>query len=137
MHANNSYQALNRILSFYPVEVRQTMLGDLAAAMKAIVSQRLMRTMWREPAPPRWKSCSTPNWFPSLIEKGNFSGIKDAMEKSMAEGSQTFEQDIARLITEGVMDRKEGLGQRRLAHQPDVAPAKRLHKSLAADCQRR
>ena len=44
MHANNSYQALNRILSFYPVEVRQTMLGDLAAALKAVVSQRLMRT---------------------------------------------------------------------------------------------
>ena len=36
LHANNSYQALNRILTFYRVEVRQTMLGDLAAAMKAI-----------------------------------------------------------------------------------------------------
>ena len=44
MHANNSYQALNRILSFYPVEVRSTMLGDLAAALKAVVSQRLLRT---------------------------------------------------------------------------------------------
>ncbi len=44
MHANNSYQALNRILSFYPVEVRPTMLGDLAAALKATVSQRLLRT---------------------------------------------------------------------------------------------
>ncbi|HSO45793.1 MAG TPA: PilT/PilU family type 4a pilus ATPase, partial [Rhodoferax sp.] len=45
MHANNSYQALNRILSFYPVEVRATMLGDLAAALRAIVSQRLLRTV--------------------------------------------------------------------------------------------
>ena len=44
-----------------------------------------------------------------LIEKGDFSGVKEAMEKSMAEGSQTFEQDIARLIIEGVVDRKEGL----------------------------
>ncbi|MEY4737631.1 MAG: hypothetical protein RL302_1950, partial [Pseudomonadota bacterium] len=44
MHANNSYQALNRILSFYPVEVRPTMLGDLAAALKAVVSQRLLRS---------------------------------------------------------------------------------------------
>src|SRR5207248_10279637 len=35
MHANNSYQALNRILSFYPVEVRSTMLGDLAADRKS------------------------------------------------------------------------------------------------------
>ena len=45
MHANNSYQALNRILSFYPVEVRNTMLDDLSSALKAIVSQRLMRTV--------------------------------------------------------------------------------------------
>ena len=45
MHANNSYQALNRVLSFYPVEVRATMLGDLAAALKAVVSQRLLRTV--------------------------------------------------------------------------------------------
>ena len=35
-----------------------------------------------------------------LIEKGDFSGIKEAMEKSLAEGSQTFEQDLARLIDE-------------------------------------
>ena len=44
-----------------------------------------------------------------LIEKGDFSGVKEAMEKSMAEGSQTFEHDIARLIVDGVVDRKEGL----------------------------
>ncbi len=31
------------------------------------------------------------------------------MENSVAEGSQTFEQDIARLITQGTVDRKEGL----------------------------
>ena len=46
---------------------------------------------------------------PELIEKGDFSGVKEAMEKSMAEGSQTFEQDIARLIIEGTVDKKEGL----------------------------
>src|SRR5947209_4752183 len=51
MHGNNSYQALNRILSFYPVEVRPTMLGDLAAALKAIVSQRLLRTVHGGRAP--------------------------------------------------------------------------------------
>jgi twitching motility protein PilU len=44
-----------------------------------------------------------------LIEKGDFSGIKEAMEQAMAEGSQNFEQDIARLITDGTVDRKEGL----------------------------
>ena len=44
-----------------------------------------------------------------LIEKGDFSGVKEAMEKSMAEGSQTFEMDIARLILDGTVDKKEGL----------------------------
>ncbi len=44
-----------------------------------------------------------------LIEQGDFSGVKEAMEKSLAEGSQTFEQDIARLITAGIVTREEGL----------------------------
>jgi twitching motility protein PilU len=108
MHANNSYQALNRILSFYPVEVRNTMLGDLAAAMKAIVSQRLLRTVEGGRAPAVEVMLNT-KLIAELIEKGDFSGVKEAMEKSMAEGSQTFEQDIARLIAEGVVTRKEGI----------------------------
>lgn len=108
MHANNSYQALNRILSFYPVEVRPTMLGDLTAALKAIVSQRLLRTTAGTRTPAVEIMLNT-QLVSELIEKGDFSGIKEALEKSMAEGSQNFEQDIARLIVEGVVDRKEGL----------------------------
>ena len=108
MHANNSYPALNRILSFYPVEVRQTMLGDLAAALKAIVSQRLMRNTAGTRVPAVEVLLNT-KLISELIEKGDFSGVKEAMEKSMAEGSQSFEHDIARLIVEGVVDRKEGL----------------------------
>jgi twitching motility protein PilU len=108
MHANNSYQALNRILSFYPVEVRQTMLGDLASATKAIVSQRLLRTVTGSRTPAVEIMLNT-KLISELIEKGDFSSIKEALEKAMAEGSQNFEQDIARLITDGVIDRKEGL----------------------------
>ena len=108
MHANNSYQALNRILSFYPVEVRATMLGDLASALKAVVSQRLLRTIAGGRAPAVEVMLNT-KLVSELIEKGDFSGVKEAMEKSMAEGSQTFEADIARLITEGTVDKKEGI----------------------------
>jgi len=108
MHANNSYQALNRILSFYPVEVRPTMLGDLAAALKAIVSQRLIRTVSGGRAPAVEVMLNT-KLVADLIEKGDFSGVKEAMEQSMAEGSQTFEADIARLIMDGTVEKKEGL----------------------------
>ncbi|MEI8029986.1 MAG: PilT/PilU family type 4a pilus ATPase [Comamonadaceae bacterium] len=108
LHANNSYQALNRILGFYPVEVRPTLLGDLAAALKAIVSQRLLRTVSGARIPAVEILLNTKLVY-ELIEKGDFSGVKEAMEKSMAAGSQTFEQDIARLIVRGIVERKEGL----------------------------
>jgi twitching motility protein PilU len=108
LHANNSYQALNRILSFYPVEVRPTMLGDLAAGLKAIVSQRLLRTVHGGRTPASEVMLNT-KLIQDLIEKGSFSEVREAMEKSMAEGSQTFEQDIARLVTDGLVERNEGL----------------------------
>ena len=108
MHANNSYQALNRILNFYPVEVRSTLLGDLSAVVKAIVSQRLLRTQDGGRAPAVEVMLNT-KLVSELIEKGDFSGVRDAMEKSMAEGSQTFESDIARMIVSKVVSRKEGV----------------------------
>lgn len=108
MHANNSYQALNRILSFYPVEVRQTMLGDLAACLKAVVSQRLLRTVAGSRAAAVEILLNT-KLISEMIAKGDFGEVKEAMEKSMAEGSQCFEADIARLIQTGVVERKEGL----------------------------
>lgn len=108
LHGNNSYHALNRILSFYPVEVRPTMLGDLASALKAVLSQRLVRTQSGQRVPACEVMLNT-KLVGELIEKGDFSGVREAMEKSMAEGSQTFEEDLARLIREGRIDRKEGI----------------------------
>jgi len=108
LHGNNSYHALNRILSFYPVEVRPTMLGDLASALKAIISQRLVRTIDGSRAPAVEVMLNT-KLVSDLIEKGDFSGVKEAMEKSMAEGSLTFEEALARLIMDSKIDRKEGM----------------------------
>ena len=108
LHANNSYQALNRILSFYPVEVRPTMLGDLSSALRAIVSQRLLRTHIGGRVPAMEVLLNTA-LIKDLIQKADFSGIREAMEKSTAVGSQSFEQDLARLVRDGLVSRNEGL----------------------------
>jgi twitching motility protein PilU len=110
LHANNCYRALSRILSFYPVEVRATMLGDLGGALRAIVAQRLLRTPGGSRVPALEVMLNTA-LVAELIEKGDFSAVKVAMEKSMAEGSQTFEEDIARLVNDGIVTRQEGLSQ--------------------------
>lgn len=108
LHANNSYHALGRILSFYSPESRPALLADLAAGLRAIVSQRLVRATagGRRPAV---EVLLNTKLVSELIEQGDFNGVKEAMEKSMAEGSQSFESDLARLITEGVITRDEGL----------------------------
>jgi twitching motility protein PilU len=108
LHANNSYHALNRILSFYPVEVRPTLLSDLSTTLKAVISQRLVKTIQNERRPAVELMLNT-QYVAEMVEKGDFAGVKDAMEKSMAPGSQTFEDDLARLIREDIITREEGL----------------------------
>ncbi|WP_027015990.1 PilT/PilU family type 4a pilus ATPase [Comamonas composti] len=108
LHANNSYHALNRILSFYPEEIRPTMLSELSSALKAVISQRLIRTLDGGRAPAVEVLLNT-KLVSDLIVRGDFSAVRDAMEQSMAEGSQTFEEDLAALIQSGKISRDEGL----------------------------
>ena len=108
LHANNSYHALSRILSFYPPEARLTMLADLAAGLGAVVSQRLLRSTSGQRIPTVEVMQNT-QLVSDLIEAGDLGGVRDAMEKSMAEGSQTFEQDLARLVKEGMVSKDEAM----------------------------
>ena len=108
LHGNNSYHALNRILSFYPPESRPALLGDLAAGLKAIISQRLVKAQNGGRVPVVEIMMNT-KLVGEMIEQGDFNGVKEAMEKSMAEGSQTYEEHFAKLIENGTISREEGL----------------------------
>jgi len=108
LHANNSHHALGRILSFYSPEARPVLLSDLASGLRAIVSQRLLRAEagGRVPAV---EILLNNNLVAELVEQGNFGGVKEAMQKSLADGSQTFEESISALILSGAVSRDEGL----------------------------
>jgi twitching motility protein PilU len=108
LHANNSYHALGRILSFYTPEARGVLLGDLSSALKAVVSQRLVRATAGGRVPAVEVMLNT-KLTADLIAQGEFSAVKEAMEQSLADGSQTFEQDLARLVTDGTITRDEAL----------------------------
>jgi len=108
LHANNSHHALNRILGFYPAQARDAVQRDLSLALKAMLSQRLIRTTSGQ----RVAACEVmmnTTRIAELIQSGNFTEIPAAMEQSLSVGSQSFEQDIARLITEGRVQESEGL----------------------------
>jgi twitching motility protein PilU len=108
LHANNSYHAMNRINSFYPLENRPTLLLDLSASLKAIVSQRLIRNTSGSRSPAVEVLLNTRH-ISELIEKGDINEIKEAMEKSLSPGSQTFEQDLFRMIRSGEITMEEAL----------------------------
>ncbi len=108
LHANNSYHALNRILGFYPADSRDAVQRDLALSLRAMLSQRLIRTTNGQ----RVAACEVmmnTTRIAELIQEGNFAEIPAAMEQSLSAGSQSFEQDISRLIAEGVVAESEGL----------------------------
>ena len=108
LHANNSYQALTRIINFYPIETRQSLLPDLAATLRAIVSQRLIPTVdgGRRAAV---EVLLNTRYVAELIEQGEIGQIKEAIEKSMSPGSQTFEQALMQLLNDDVITQDEAL----------------------------
>jgi twitching motility protein PilU len=108
LHANNSYHALNRIINFFPLEQRAVLLSDLSVSLRCIISQRLVRNVEGGRLPAVEILMNTGN-IVDLISEGRVPEIKEAMEKSMTPGSQTFEQDLFRLIQTGKISVQEGL----------------------------
>ncbi|HEY3076596.1 MAG TPA: PilT/PilU family type 4a pilus ATPase [Burkholderiales bacterium] len=108
LHANNSYHAMNRIINFYPLENRPSLLLDLAAALQSIISQRLVRTKTGARMAAVEVLLNTRH-IAELIEKGEINEIKDALERSMSPGSQTFEQALFKLFIEGKITQEEAM----------------------------
>jgi twitching motility protein PilU len=108
MHATNSAHALNRVISFYTPETRQALFEDLAASLKAIVSQRLVRSR-KGGRVPAVEVLMNAGQMTSLIERGDVSAIKEAMEQSLAPESQTFEQSLYTLLQKDVVTREDAL----------------------------
>ncbi len=108
LHANNAYHALNRIVNFFPLENRPLLYLDLAVALKCIISQRLVRRPDGLRLPSVELLLNTRH-VAELIERGEISSIKEAMEQTLAPGSQTFEQDLFRLYREKIITLDEAL----------------------------
>ncbi|MCL2645198.1 MAG: PilT/PilU family type 4a pilus ATPase [Betaproteobacteria bacterium] len=108
LHANNAYHALNRIMNFFPLENRELLFLDLSIALRTIVSQRLV-TQPNGQRIPAVEILLNTRHIADLIQAGSLTGIKEAMEQSLASGSQTFEQDLYRLYHEERITLEEAL----------------------------
>jgi twitching motility protein PilU len=108
LHANNSYHTLNRIISFYPLENRPALLSDLSSTLRVIVSQRLVKNTKGGRCPAVEVLLNTRH-IAELIEEGKINDIKEAIDKSLSPGSQTFEQALFKMFREGIITQEEAL----------------------------
>ena len=119
MHANSASHALNRIVSFYSPENRRVLLSDLSTTLKAVVSQRLLRSVGGGRVPAVEVLLNTTH-MAELIEQGRMSEIRDALVNSMTPGSQTFEQALIELLLGQQGDQGRRARELRFADQPAV-----------------
>jgi twitching motility protein PilU len=108
LHANSSNHALNRIVSFYSPDNRRVLLADMAATLKAIVCQRLIKSVEGGRLPAVEVLLNTRH-VQELIDQGRLPEVKEAVEKSMAPGSQSFDQALVKLVTEKKITREDAL----------------------------
>jgi len=108
LHANNSYNALNRIVNFFPRDMRDAVLADLSIGIRCVISQRLVRTADGRRVPAVEVLLNT-KYIQELINKGDLGQVKEAMEQSMAPGSQTFEQALFKHYAAGTITLDEAL----------------------------
>jgi twitching motility protein PilU len=109
LHANNANQTMDRIINFFPEERRNQLLMDLSANLRAIVSQRLVRTEDGKGRKAAIEILLNTPTIGEMILKGNFHSIKEIMHKSRELGMCTFDQALYELYNKGDISYDEAI----------------------------
>jgi len=108
LHSNNANQAMERVLNFFPPDRHRQMYLQLSLNLKAIVSQRLMKTVDGGRAA-AIEILLGSGRIKELIKKGEVDAIKEAMNQGSIEGMQTFDMALFELCMAGKISVDEAL----------------------------
>jgi twitching motility protein PilU len=109
LHANNSNQALDRIINFFPDERRPQLLMDLSLNLRGIISQRLIPLKEGKGRAAAVEVLLNSPLISDLIGKGDVHEIKEIMKKSRELGMQTFDQALFDLHEAGRISYEDAL----------------------------
>ena len=116
LHANNSNQALDRIINFFPEERRTQLLTDLSLNLQAFISQRLIPREGGKGRVAAVEILLNSPIISEMIQKGEIHGIKEMMKKSTAMGMQTFDQALYELYERGDISFQDAIKNADSAH---------------------
>jgi twitching motility protein PilU len=109
LHANNSNQAMDRIINFFPEDRRQQLLMDLSLNLKGVISQRLIPIKEGKGRAAAVEVLLNSPLISDLIFKGEVHEIKEVMKKSRELGMQTFDQALFDLYEKGRIGYEDAL----------------------------
>ena len=109
LHANNSNQAIDRMINFFPEERRPQLLMDLSLNLKAVISQRLLPLKEGKGRAAAVEVLLNSPLIADLIHKGEVHGIKEVMKKSKELGMRTFDMALFDLYEEGRINYDDAL----------------------------
>jgi twitching motility protein PilU len=103
LHTSNAYQAIERIVNFFPEDQQSQVRMNLSMNLKAIVAQRLLPSMMGGLVP-ALEIMLNEALIRELIVKGEYEKVAEVMEQNNPMGMQTFDQSLLRLYVEGFID---------------------------------
>jgi twitching motility protein PilU len=109
LHANSTNQAMDRIINFFPEDRRKQLLMDLSLNIKAVISQRLIKTVDEKGRRAATEILINTPLMSDLILKGEIHSMRELISKSREHGMQTFDQALFDLIEAGSITMEEGL----------------------------
>jgi twitching motility protein PilU len=109
LHATNAYQALDRVINFFPEERRSQVLMDLALNLKAVVAQRLIPSVKGKTRCVAVEVMMNTPLVSDLILRGETHLIRDVMTKSNHQGMKTFDQALYELFKAGEISQEDAI----------------------------
>jgi len=110
LHANNAYQAVERMSNLYPDANREQVMMGISLNLRAIISQRLIplaKEGGGRVAAVEIMICTT--FVRDLIMKGEIDRLSEAIEGSSESGMQTFDQSLFSLHESDLITRDDAL----------------------------
>jgi len=108
LHSNNAAETLDRIINMFPQEQHGQIFMDLAHYLRAILSQRLVRSRAGKLVAAVELMLNTPH-IKDLMLKGDISAVKDAHKDSGEQGMQTFDDALLDLYKVGTITLDEAM----------------------------
>jgi len=109
LHANNTDQTLERIISFSPENKRAQLYMDLSLNLRALIAQRLVRKADGSGRVAAVEIMVNTPLISTLIRKGDIPSIRAAMANHPSDGMQTFQDALFALYESGTIGLEEAL----------------------------